>query len=158
MDESRGEALSKLQAFCGRHGPASGCLLSCRWQHLPIARSRSRGGCRQRMQRRHRERRRFCLRCARLRRALASMSADLMPRRRCRHDIEAVPESYFEDCERAGNDRGIRATRRRPMPRTAAGDGRTFAKTCNVYLPYGYSGSGRPGVRYPLSPAWGRRG
>jgi enterochelin esterase-like enzyme len=55
--------------------------------------------------------------------------------------IEAVPESYFEDSSEPGTIEAF-GYETQTYAEDGTGDGRTFAKTCNVYLPYGYSGSG----------------
>lgn len=66
--------------------------------------------------------------------------ADLMTKA-VHADIQPVPESYFEDCDHPGTIEAFEYETQ-TYGDDGAGDGKTFTKICNVYLPYGYSASG----------------
>lgn len=59
--------------------------------------------------------------------------ADLMTKA-VHADIQPVPESYFDDCDHPGTIEAF-GYETQTYGDDGAGDGKTFTKTCNVYLP-----------------------
>ncbi|MGN0072089.1 MAG: alpha/beta hydrolase [Atopobiaceae bacterium] len=57
-------------------------------------------------------------------------------------DILPLPDGYFEDADRPGTIEAF-TYETETYAADGTGDGKRFPKTCNVYLPYGYSSSGQ---------------